>query len=99
MSLRVRLAALPITAAIVAAALAGPAYASGQPPRAAPRSAVAAERPENDDLVPMALGTAGAMAAAAAVAGVGYLYRRHTGIAGHYEDGFTPRDPRDQASH
>lgn len=54
---------------------------------------------ENDDLVPVALGTLGAVAAAAALAAIGYLYRRQIGDAARYDDGFTPRDPRDHPTH
>ncbi|HWO94639.1 MAG TPA: hypothetical protein VNL92_07735 [Dehalococcoidia bacterium] len=54
---------------------------------------------ENDDLVPVALGTAGVAAAGGLAAGVGYLYRRRSGMAARYDDGFTPSDPRDRPVH
>lgn len=53
----------------------------------------------NDDLVPVALGTLGAVGVAGVVVSLGYLYRRQVGLTEHYDDGFTPRDPRDHAAH
>ena len=90
-----------ILLAAVAAALAVPVtgFASdGSADRSNPATVIA-KGEANDDLVPVALGTLAAVGAAGVVVSIGYLYRRLAGKTGHYEDGFTPRDPRDHATH
>lgn len=98
MSLRARTAIFSVTA-VLAAVSAGPALAAEDASPPLPSAVVLQESQENENLVEVALGTVGVVAIAGVVVGIGYLYRRQTGVAGHYEDGFTPRDPRDHATH
>jgi hypothetical protein len=85
------------TGILLSASLSG-AY-TDIPSVAAQQTAQNAEGSNNDDLEEVAFGTAGAIAVAAVIVTVGYLYRKQTGLVGHYEDGFTPRDPRDHPTH
>jgi hypothetical protein len=94
--------ALPVVflSLILLVALPGAAAAYGVPAADdGPPVIAQAAAEENDDLVPVAVGTAVAVAIAAAVVTIGYLYRRQTGQAARYDDGFTPRDPRDHPVH
>lgn len=54
---------------------------------------------DNDDRDTVVLGTLAAVGVAGVICVLGYLYRRQTGKAGHYDDGFTPRDPRDHPAY
>ncbi len=84
----------------LAATFPGQAFAAAEhAPDGSPSSALQEAPLENDDLVPVALGTVGAIAAVGVVAAAGYLYRRQMGATAHYDDGFTPTDPRDRATH
>ena len=92
-------------AVLLTLAALGPTVVAASRTPADPRTLVYQAAPAHaasdggDDRRAVALGTLGAVVAAGLVAGAGYLYRRQAGRTPHYDDGFTPRDPRDHPSH
>ncbi|MSQ61966.1 MAG: hypothetical protein EXR43_05250 [Dehalococcoidia bacterium] len=91
------LASLVLVALAAGPALAAPAIDDGLALSAAAETLPA--DPENKDLVPVALGTLGAIGVAGVIVTLGYLYRRQAGHTEHYADGFTPHDTRDHPAY
>ena len=91
------LASFVLVAFAAVPALAAPVSDDGLVLHAAVQTIPPAE--ENEDLVPVALGTLAAIGVAGVIVILGYLYRRQAGYTEHYADGFTPHDPRDHPAY